>query len=157
MSGQRIEVLGVYSLSVTDELVREQMEILYGDEMSATERVQAERRCREQLDSTVLVEAAVRHRDTRFSASDFTQPIEGVPEAEWQAAWAEAWLSADGEALQVDRWRDPPETGDLRVAFFLHFWDPGKPLRTSYGDVTCPPVEPMPERLARLVPYEPVD
>jgi len=30
-------------------------------------------------------------------------------------------------------------------------------LRSGFGDIPCPPAEDMPERLARLVPYEPVD
>jgi hypothetical protein len=157
MNEPRIEVLGVYRLPVTEELFREQFDILYGYPMSEPERAQAERQCREQLSSVVLVEASVHNRDQTFDVGRFTQPQEGVPEANWQVAWAEAYLTPDGESLAVERWSKPPQSGDLRAAFFVHFWQPGLPLRTSYGEVECPAVQEMPERLARLVPYEPVD
>jgi len=157
MSKSQVEVLGVYRLPVTKELFRKQFETLYEHPMSKQQRAEAQRRCWEQLSSIVLVEVTVRNRDDRFDVSHFTQPQEGVPEANWQVAWAEAYLTPDGEALLVERGSDPPKSGDLRVAFFMHFWQPEKPLRTSYGDVTCPIVQEMPERLARLVPYEPVD
>jgi hypothetical protein len=124
--------------------------------MSKRERAQAERQCREQLSSIVLVEAIVRNRDDRFDIGQFTQPQDGVPQQNWQVPWAEAYLTPDGQALAVDRWSDPPASGNLRVAFFMHLWQPDKPLRSSYGEVTCPAVQKMPERLAQLVPYEPV-
>lgn len=47
-----IEVLGVYSLPVTDDLVREQTDILYGEDLAGTQRRDAERQAREQLEST---------------------------------------------------------------------------------------------------------
>lgn len=156
-SDPQVEVLGVYRLSVTEELLREQLRILHSHPMSRRERAQAEQACREQLSSSVLVEAMVRNRDDTFDAGEFTQPQRSNPEANWQVAWAEAYLTPDGESLLVDRWSDPPATGDLRVAFYLHFWQPNEVLRTSYGDVPCAPAEDMPERLARLVPYVPVD
>lgn len=157
MGRPRIVVLGVYRLPVTEELFREQFAVLYGYPMAKEERDQAESRCREQLSSTVLVEAAVRNRDHRFDVGDFTLPLESVPQEDWQTAWAEAYLTPNGEALAVERWSDPPASGDLRVAFFLHSWPPDRVLRSSYGDVACPEPQEMPERLARLVPYEPVD
>jgi hypothetical protein len=153
----QIEVLGVYGLSVTDELFREQFDLLYDYPMSKRERADAERQCREQLESIVLIEAVVRDRDTRFKVGGFTQPQDGVPESNWQVAYGEVFLTADGDGLTVERWSEAPESGDLRVAFFLHFWQPDKPLRSTYGDVACPSVQEMPERLTRLVPYEPVD
>jgi hypothetical protein len=125
--------------------------------MSKQERAQAERQCREQLNSVALIEAMVHDRDDRFNVGQFTQPQDGVPQTNWQVAYDEAFLTLDGESLAVERGERAPEVGDLRVAFFLHFWQPDKPLRTSYGEVACPSAEDMPERLARLVPYEPVD
>jgi len=157
MDQPRIEIIGVYRLPITDELLREQFDALYGYAMSDRERAQAERQCREQLESVVLIEALVQNRDTQFKVGDFTQPEDGVPESNWQAPYAEAFLTPDGGALAVERWSGPPESGDLRIAFFLHFWHPIKPLRSSYGEISCPAVQEMPERLARLVPYEPVD
>jgi hypothetical protein len=73
-----IDVLGVYSLPVTKDLLREQMDILYRSALTGDERRDAEGRCREQLESTVLVEVLVRNRDKRFNARDFSQAQDGV-------------------------------------------------------------------------------
>jgi hypothetical protein len=152
-----IEVVGVYRLPVTDDLLRDQIEILYGSHMSDQDRLSAMRECQDQLSSIVLVEALVKNRDGRFNVSDFTQPIDGSPREDWQAAWAEAYLDPDGESLMVERLTEPPTTEIFRVAFFLHYWQPLTPLNSSYGQLNCPAVEDMPDRLTRLVPYEPVD
>ena len=157
MAEPTIEVLGVYSIPVTKELLEEQTDILYGADLDGTERREAVRQCREQLESTVLLEVLVRERDRRFKVGDFSQPREGVSRDNWQVAWAEAYLSEDGDRLLVERWADAPKVDTFRVAFFIHYWNPATPLRTSYGDIRCPAVKKMPERLQQLVPYEPVD
>jgi hypothetical protein len=36
-------------------------------------------------------------------------------------AWAEAYRSADGERLLVERWDDHPDVDSSRVAFFIHY------------------------------------
>jgi hypothetical protein len=151
-------VLGVYALPVTAELLREQTDILYGAGLTGEARQWAERSCREQLASTVLVEALVRGRDGRFQPGDFCQPRDGVARDNWQVAWAEAYLTTDGQSrLEDPRWGEPPETEDFRVAFFIHYWEADCPLRSTYGEFNCPPVQEMPERLRKLVPYEPLD
>ena len=60
----------------------------------------------------------------------------------------------DGESLAVEHFDPTPQSGDLRIAFYFHYFDPGKPLMSSYGDLICPAPAAMPERLARLVPYQ---
>lgn len=157
MAQATVEVLGVYSITVTDDLLREQTDILYGADPPGDKRHDAERQCREQLESTVLVEVLVRNRDERFNVGDFSQPQEGVPRDNWRVAWAEAYLSEDGEKLLVERWADAPKADSFRIAFFIHCWNPAASLLTSYGEVRCPAVMRMPERLQKLVPYEPVD
>lgn len=142
-----IEVLGVYRLSITEALLQEQAAIL---SISTRE-------CKEQLESIALIEVLIKNRDAQFKCGDFTQRQVGVSRENWQAAWAEAYLSVDGEALVVDRWNAPPQVDDFRCTFFLHFYQPGKPLITSYGECKCPAIDEMPERLSRLVPFEPVD
>ncbi len=152
-----IEVLGVYALPVTTALPRDQIDILYGSDLTGKARRDAERQCREQLESTVLVEVLLRGRDKRFDVADFCQPRPGVPRDSWQVAWAEAYLSLDGESLLVERWADPPTAKDFRVAFFIHFWRPRTALLSSYGELSYPPRQRMPQRLRKLVPYVPVD
>jgi hypothetical protein len=155
VSESTIEVLSVYRVRPTDELIRDRIECSYPPESMATNeaRIAAERESREFLGSIVLIEALIHNRDERFDIGDFTQRVPGTTEDNWQAAYAEAFLTPDGEALVAKR--VPP--GDLRVAFFLHVWDSATPLTTSYGDVSCAPPAAMPERLERLIPYENVD
>jgi hypothetical protein len=157
MGEPTVRVLGIYRLNVTDELFREQLSILYPDDRGGVSRAISERQIREQLGSVVLVEAHILNRDRRFDVSDFTQARIGVPRDSWQVAWAEAYLSLDGTSLSVERWSPTPESGDIRIAFFIHGWDPSSPLHSSYGAIICPQPQPMPDRLERLVPFEPVD
>lgn len=157
MPQPRVGVLGVYHLPVTDELFREQFEILYGYLMSPNERAAAERQCKEQLESAVLIEVLVSNRDKRFRVGDFAQARTGQSKANWQVAWAEAYLTADGESLLVERWSDAHDAEPLRLAIFIHYWDPRQPLQSSYGEMNCPAPQEIPERLKRVVPYEPVD
>jgi hypothetical protein len=152
-----IEILGAYRLPVSEELVREQFDILYGHLTSESEKKTAMQLCREQLESVVLIEAIVRNRDSKFKVDDFVQPHTDLPRENWQVAYAESYLSRDGE--KVLPWRREGEilSDTVRIAFFIHFFDPKKPLYSSYGTLKCPPVQEMPERLQRLVPYQPVD
>jgi hypothetical protein len=139
----------VYRLQVSEVLFREQFDILYSFPMDEAQRRAAERECRAQLDSVVLIEVIVCNRDKRFRVGDFGQGE--------QAPWAEGYFSADGETRIPARWPDVPEMEPLRMAFFIHFWDPTLPLKSSYGNLRCPEPGSMPERLARLLPFEPVD
>jgi hypothetical protein len=157
MGKPTIEVLGVHSLRVTDEMIREQFRILYGRDPSERSPGDDERHCRAQLESVVLIEVLVRDRDSRFNVNHFAQRREGFDRDNWQVAWAETYLSADGTTVVVEQFGEMPVSGDLRLAFYIHFWDSAKPLYSSYGDVVCPAPSAMPERLEKLVPYELVD
>lgn len=157
MSVPQIEVLGVYRIAVTDELVQQQADVLYGDDLPPDEQAEALARCREQLESVVLIEAQVSSADKRFRVDDFTQANPDLPRESWQAAWAEAYLSADGSKL-LARWDEPEVLPEVfRIAFFLHWWQPTAPLVTSYGNIGCPAPDAMPDRLQQLVPYETID
>jgi hypothetical protein len=157
MGEPTIEVLGVYRLRVTEDMFREQFRILYGQDPSASNPGPNERDCRESLESVVLIEVAVSHRDGRFAMRDFTQRRDDLPRDSWQSAWEEAFLTADGINRLAVPFNKTPAGDDLRIAFYLHFWDPSKPLCSSYGDVVCPQPAEIPERLEKLVPYELLD
>jgi hypothetical protein len=156
MTKPLIEVLGVYRVPITDALIQDRIENSYpADQVNTPEdRRAVEQECREFLESIVLIEALVRGYDERFKVGDFTQRRDGVPRDDWQAAYDEAFLAPDGESRIKRPTALQAPAGDLRIAFFLHLWDAGKPLVTSYGDVACPAPRDMPERLVRLVPYE---
>jgi hypothetical protein len=106
--------------------------------------------------SVVLIEAIVSNRDDRFKIEEFTQRLVNVPESQLQAPWLETYLTADGSERLIDerRFVKVPSESNLRMAFFMHFWDPAVPLSTTYGLVKCPPPTAMPGRLEVLAPYE---
>lgn len=144
----RIELVGVYQLPVTEELVRSQAELLFGANLSIGQREQARR----QLECTVLVEVLVSDAEADLNVMDFVQENPRLPPTDWQAAWAEAFLSADGQRLLVKRWAPLPQNHTtFRVAFFIHEWQAGGRLVTSYGNVPGAQPGPMPDRLRELV------
>lgn len=157
MSEPLVKVLGIYRLDVTDDLVSAQCSVLHSGAETSNLPSEAVREVRDQLFSVVLVEAVVENRDEHFSMDDFAQAQKGVERSHWQAAWAEAFLTLDGTSLVEERWSAAPEFGDIRIAFFMHNWCPSAPLQSSYGECACPPPQPMPPRLAELVPFELVD
>jgi hypothetical protein len=153
----QLEVLGVYRLSVTPKLLDQQFESLNGYAKSTPQEGRLRVHCKRQLESVVLIEVIVKNRDDNFQIGDFTQEQEGRPRDGWQAPWGAKILAEGGESLVETRWNQLPQDKDLRLAFYLHYYQPDKPLLTSYGERNCPPVEAMPARLRRLVPFEPVD
>ena len=152
-----IDIVGIYRLNVTPKLIAAQFDELYGYEMTDAQSQQAKRECTKQLKSVVLIETIIKNPDKRFSVRDFTQRQYGIPRDSWQAAYAETFLSLDGESVIKTRFGELPKIDCYRCAFFLHFFQDKAPLQTSYGDVECPATEPMPDRLERLAPFLPVD
>lgn len=153
MTTNPVQLLGIYTLAVSDEMICEQAANLY-DEPSEEEFEEI----RAQLASTVLIEVLVTDAGKKFRVDDFTQAVDSQPHENWQAAWAETFLSTDGESLLCERWASLPSgVKSYRVAFFLHEWQPGRPLITSFGELPTGEPQPMPERLQRLVPYEFID
>jgi hypothetical protein len=149
-----IKLLGIYTLAVSEDLLKQQTLELWGATPSPSQQAQV----RDQLGSVVLVEVLVTDADEKFGAPDFTQEDPGQPRANWQAAWDVSFLSADGEKLLAKRLKSlSPRTTNFRVAFYIHYWKSGQPLITSYGALSTPPPSPMPERLSRLVPFASVD
>jgi hypothetical protein len=155
VSEPNIEVLGVYRFPPPPEqLVRERLNISYGKTLSDPITAEEAEESRDFFDSLVLIEVLVRNRDARFDVGKFTQRDMWLTPDNWQVAWAEAFLTMDGEALAVRRFGPMPSSGDLRIVFYFHCFKPAVPLKSSYGDLVCPAPTAMPERLARLVPYE---
>ena len=107
----------------------------------------------DEMNSIVLIELLVLNRDARFSVDHFLDEQPNLPSPHAQAAWSEVFLTPDGRSIFPTKWREVPTSSDLRLAFFVHFWDSKVPLQTTYGPIVCPPVEVMPERLERLMPY----
>ena len=107
----------------------------------------------DQMMSAALIELTMSDTDSRFLVYEFGQP------GSEQAPHLVKYLSEDGTAVvwDEDSWPSgPAPEGEVRLAFFLHYFDPSKPLKTSYGEVAVPPPVEMPERLRGLFRYEPV-
>ena len=155
MAQLTIEVLGIYRLPSSPELIQAQL-AHFNRDWVGQHLDEARRAAREELDGTVLVELQTRGRDGRLRLEDFTQRLD-VPSEQWQAPWMHVCLTDNGAEVKTPAFTDWPPSGDLRLAFYMHLWDPSRPLETSYGPVACPPPGAMPRRLWRLLPYEPVD
>jgi hypothetical protein len=150
----KIAIVGVYSLPVDDAMITAQARELYGDTPSSAHR----ERVQKQLESLVLVEVTVADPDAKFNVGDFTQENPELPRDSWQAPWAEAFLTPDGQSLLVERWSSPPKDQKrFRVAFYIHYWQPGQALLSSYGPLKTPAAGIMPDRLKTLVPFVIVD
>ncbi len=150
MPSHNISIIGAYAVEPTPDLFAEAMDIKYdGIILSADDRRAAERAVLEEISHIVLLEVAVTDPDSLFDVGDFGQSTSD------QAPYGEVFLSEDGAAILGDGFT-VPSGSRFRVAFFLHFVNPDAPLNTSYGAVPIPALATMPERLAKLVPYEPV-
>jgi hypothetical protein len=146
-----VQVLGAYRVKATRKLFLHALEVKYaGRGLQGDECRQAEKATLEELSHVVLLEVLISQRDKRFNVGDFGQ------KGSDQAPYDEHFLSDDGSRVIAEGF-DIPAGKTLRCVFFLHFFDPTKPLETSYGQMTVPPLRPMPARLRRLVPYEPTD
>jgi len=137
-------ILGVYKPDIPSRVYREQWKVTGSDE-----------RTRAHFKSLVLIEAVVEQVDDRLQMGELGQPyILGDYPDHFQCAYGEALLSSDGKTVIERCMGCVKGAGPLRFTFYLHFYDANRPLHWSYGQVQCPPIEPVPRRLKRLVPYK---
>ena len=143
-----VEILGAYRISLSDEDIRSFLMDSFGEALDDDEIEGMVVSKKDELRSVVGFDVIVRGVDDRFDVGDFSQPDSD------QVAYDEVFLTVDGQAED----ESPSMTsGDLRVYFFLHDVDENKPLNTSYGAVAIPEIRPLPEHLAELHPFTPVD
>ncbi|RXG94080.1 hypothetical protein [Bradyrhizobium zhanjiangense] len=110
---------------------------------------------RRHMDDAAVFEVLITNPDERFRVSDFVQADPSRPKDYWQVAWDETFLTADGETvIETDYKQRLPAAKKYRVVFVIHFWIPDLPLKSSYGELQPPPMQPLPERLWRLAPYD---
>ena len=141
-----LRILGVYKPHIPDEAHQQQWQVTESDEET-----------REHFEKLVLIEAVVEGIDSKFQIGDLGQTIKFGESESFQCAYDEALLSADGEALIERNMNCVHGTGSLRFAFYLHYFDHSQRLSWSYGKVDFPPIQPVPERLRTLVPYNATD
>ena len=98
-----------------------------------------------------LVELEIRGFDGKFDFVEITQEMSGQPRSNWQVPYDEMILDETGSSITVDRslLRNKPAdwTGDFRIAFFFHYLDLNRPLKSPFGDLSLPPVTKRPGRL----------
>jgi hypothetical protein len=104
-----------------------------------------------------LVEVLIQNNDKDLNLPGFTQPIADQPQDNWQVPWDERFLSLGGTEQIVEQFEKPNSwTGDLRVAFFFHYLDLGRPILTPFGEVELPAPTEKPVRLD-FIEYEEPD
>jgi hypothetical protein len=125
------------------------------DPFTDDDRQEWEDHLRHHMDDAAVIEVLVNNPDMKFDVGGFVQPDPSQPQGSWQVAWNEKFLTPDGEKLlELDRKSKLPDAKQYRVVFVIHFWKPELPLRSSYGELALPSIQPLPERLWRLAPYE---
>lgn len=139
-----ITIIGVYEPHISMYAYWEQWRAL-----GSYERTKAH------FQGLVLMEVLIENIDDRFKMIEMGQPYtRGDFKDHFQCAYDEALLSSDGKSVIERDINCVKGEGPLRFAFYLHFYDPARPLHWSYGQVQCPPVQSVPNRLKKLVPYD---
>ena len=149
MAQPSVKVLGAYKVEISDETINKFLEEDYGDILTADEMKKEFALKREELESVIALDVSIMNADDGFDAGEFTQPDSD------QVAYDEVYLSINGHSIESET--KPQDPKNFRIYFFLHYFDPIKPLLTSYGKVDIPKVEPLPDYLKSLHPFMPVD
>ena len=147
-----IQPIAVYEVPCDAAPIRKELDSFYESEGLLAET--AEYRAR--LLPVVRIEVVVSGADERFDVGDFTQEMELADEEIWQVAYDEAFLSPDGQQLVRRDIGCADAVSGGRICFYFHLYVPGRPMLWTYGEFECPKPGPIPERLATLVPYEPI-
>jgi len=102
-----------------------------------------------------LVELMISRKADEIQIGEFTQEIQNEPPLNWQAPFAEKYLSLDGEKIIGDDF-DLPEilTDTTRLTFFIYFLDPSKPLLTPFGPLQLTQKQVQPKRIKDLIMFE---
>jgi hypothetical protein len=152
VSTPAVRIIGAHVLEPSEELVRSAVALKYPNtEIKWWKRAGIRDAVKAELSLVALIEIEIVGVDERFQIADFRQMDSD------QVAYDEVFLSPDGERVVSQGFDGILSGRDLRMGFFLHHFDWTQPLLTSYGPVRVPGPSPMPERLARLMPYDPVD
>ncbi|HTQ95644.1 MAG TPA: hypothetical protein VMH89_02500 [Candidatus Acidoferrum sp.] len=147
MPAPRLVILGVYRPEIPKTVYRQQWKVTGSDEQT-----------KKHFKDLVLIEAVAEDIDDHFKMIEIGQLYtRGDYPDNFQCAYDEALLSADGQTV-IERYMNCVKgSGLVRFAFYLHFYDANRPLQWSYGQIACPPVEPVSKRLKDLVPYRACD
>jgi len=105
-----------------------------------------------------LLELYINNLPTDVDVSFFTQKDDKLSKDSWQTAYDEHFLNEDGTQVIGTFIEQDSLIGDkTRIAFFMYFIDFRKPLLSQYGEIWLPQPSLMPERLSKIIPFEPVE
>lgn len=131
---QSLRIIGVHPVVPTEGQFREALDIMFGEGLTGRPLAEAQAEVRGHFDGLFLVEIAVEPSGAEPEWTAITQPIEGQPSDNWQVPYDEHPIGDEGT-----RW-----------AFFLHYLDLKRPLRTPVGDHDLPEPTPMPAHLKQI-------
>lgn len=132
-----LNLIGIYGILVSDDEMR-----FIADEVCA-----GMEEAEQEVAGLVLVEIQVSDASEDFDVGLIHS------EGSDQAPWDEKYFSIDGHLLVGDGSKRPP-SGEFRVCFFLHRFDPESEIVSPYGHLKCVAVTEMPERLSKICIYE---
>ncbi|MCA9399879.1 MAG: hypothetical protein KC618_09020 [Candidatus Omnitrophica bacterium] len=103
-----------------------------------------------------LIEVDVLLREDDFDVGGFSQEDSSLSRDLWQVAYDEHYLNSEGTEV-IEEPEEFKSGQRLRMAFFFYFLDFSKVLITPYGSFEIPKSVTMPDRLSRIVKFEPPD
>ena len=96
----------------------------------------------------VLIELWIKDFQGKVNFGAIGQQVPGLEPADEQVAYDEYLLSDDGTSGRRIQFNPYQMAGHARFAFFLHYLDASRPIKTPFGPVTLPPPAERPARLA---------
>ncbi|MBN2394939.1 MAG: hypothetical protein JXC36_00565 [Candidatus Atribacteria bacterium] len=108
-------------------------------------------------DDVKLIELVIEENLNDFDPIQITQEQKGLDKMDWQTAYDEQYLNAEGNEIIGDDFDRPNGLTRFRLVFFFHYLDFNKPLLSQYGLIKLKQVTDMPVRLSKIIEYEPIN
>lgn len=134
-----IKILASHTLKPTAAELKEALEFMYGEDLEPDDFAQAKAQVAEHYAGLRLIILQVTPPDADIDFGAITQPVDDLPEENWQVPYDES----------------PLDEADGTWAFFLHFTEDSRPLRTECGDLILPKPTPLPANLKARKKYDP--
>lgn len=111
-------------------------------------------RCYDFSDEWFLVEMILNTLSSEIDWSAIVVPDDSLDETEWQCAYMEQYLNADGTEKICETYYIPePDVKPSRVAFFI-YREGSHLLRTPYGEFELESGHRTPERLRAILEFD---
>ena len=108
-------------------------------------------------DDVKLIELVVGENLNDFDPIQIAQEQKGMDKMDWQTAYDEKYLNSEGNEIIGDDFEKPNGLTRFRLVFFFHYLDFNKPLISQYGLIKLKHATELPERLSKIIDYEPID